>query len=241
MNLRNQGNDRTLVLIDGRRTVPNQYSSNGISLNTIPTPFIRRVEIITGGSSAAYGSDAIAGVVNIITQHGQGGSGALKPVTAPPAMAAVKKLSVDVQYGTNFANGRGYLFFGATYDDQQGNRAPYDRELASDRSGFRLQHYAELCNEMQVVYVDDDGELEDGDRCLRDIQGGPEVWRNRSDGIAGGVFEERSSSTKGYWYDESGLRDDWNEEQYGIHTQQFVQLKVPEDRYASAFKTSYEL
>ena len=35
MNLRNQGNDRTLVLIDGRRTVPNQYSSNGVSLNSI--------------------------------------------------------------------------------------------------------------------------------------------------------------------------------------------------------------
>lgn len=72
MNLRNQGNDRTLVLIDGRRTVPNQYSSNAVSLNSIPTSLIQRVEVITGGSSAAYGSDAIAGVINIITQTGQG-------------------------------------------------------------------------------------------------------------------------------------------------------------------------
>ena len=75
MNLRNQGNDRTLVLIDGRRTVPNQYSSNGVSLNSVPTPFVKRVEIITGGSSAAYGSDAIAGVVNIITQDDYVGLG----------------------------------------------------------------------------------------------------------------------------------------------------------------------
>ena len=75
VNLRNQGSDRTLVLIDGRRTVPNQYSSNAVSLNTIPTPFIKRIEIITGGSSAAYGSDAIAGVVNIITQTDKVGLG----------------------------------------------------------------------------------------------------------------------------------------------------------------------
>ena len=82
---------------------------------------------------------------------------------------------------------------------------------------------------------------EDPDRylCIRDVPDKSD-WRNRSDGIAGGVFEEKSSGRIGYWYDESGLRDDWWEERYGIHTQKFVQLKVPEDRYSLAFKTSYD-
>jgi outer membrane receptor protein involved in Fe transport len=228
MSLRNQGNDRTLVLIDGRRTVPNQYSSNGVSLNSIPTPLIQRVEIITGGSSATYGSDAIAGVVNIITQQDKVGFG-IETRYGATSNGGGEEFSTDVQYGTKFADDRGYLFFAATFDDQQGI-GPYERDRALIEADFDYNTTL-LCNEMQVV---------GGDQCLRDIQGGSEVWRNRSDGTPGGVFEERSSGTVGYWYDESGLRDDWNEEQYGIHTQQFVQLKVPEDRWTAAFKTSYD-
>jgi outer membrane receptor protein involved in Fe transport len=228
MSLRNQGNDRTLVLIDGRRTVPNKYSSNGVSLNSIPTPLIQRVEIITGGSSAAYGSDAIAGVVNIITQQDKVGM-SIETRYGETSNGGGEEISTDIQYGFNFADGRGYAFFAGTFDDQKGI-GPYERDRALIEADFDYNTTL-LCNEMQII---------GGDECLRDIQGGSEVWRNRSDGTPGGVFEERSSSTRGYWYDESGLRDDWNEEEFGIHTQQFVQLKVPEDRYALAFKTAYD-
>lgn len=67
INLRGLGSNRTLILIDGRRAISNNLSSNTVSTSTIPTFFVDRVEIITGGASAIYGSDAIAGVVNIIT------------------------------------------------------------------------------------------------------------------------------------------------------------------------------
>ena len=73
IDLRELGTNRTLTLIDGRRVVSNSYSGNYVSLNTIPTSMVERVEIITGGASAAYGSDAIAGVVNIITQQDKEG------------------------------------------------------------------------------------------------------------------------------------------------------------------------
>ncbi|MDH3512655.1 MAG: TonB-dependent receptor, partial [Gammaproteobacteria bacterium] len=228
MSLRNQGTDRTLVLIDGRRTVPNQYSSTAVSLNTIPTPLIQRVEIITGGSSAAYGSDAIAGVVNIITQQDKTGL-AVETRYGATSNGGGEEVSADVQYGTHFSDGRGYLFFAATYDDQKGI-GPYDRDRARIEADFDYNTTL-LCNEMQVV---------GGDQCLRDIVGGPEVWRNRSDGTAGGVFEE-GRGNGGYWYDENNvLRDDWEEERDGIHTQQFVQLKVPEDRWSTALKTVYD-
>ncbi|WP_249341744.1 TonB-dependent receptor [Sphingomonas sp. 3P27F8] len=63
VNLRGVGAQRTLVLVDGRRYM--SYDVNQIvDLNTIPAPLISRVEVLTGGSSAVYGSDAIAGVVN---------------------------------------------------------------------------------------------------------------------------------------------------------------------------------
>ena len=66
VDLRDLGSDRTLVLVNGRRYVAGIPGSTAVDLNTIPTDFIERVEILTGGASAAYGSDAVAGVVNII-------------------------------------------------------------------------------------------------------------------------------------------------------------------------------
>lgn len=66
VDLRNLGSDRTLVLVNSRRFVAGIPSSATVDLNTIPTQFIERVDILTGGASSVYGSDAVAGVVNII-------------------------------------------------------------------------------------------------------------------------------------------------------------------------------
>ena len=66
VNLRNLGDSRTLVLVNGRRFVSGVPGDTAVDLNTIPTDFIERVELLTGGASATYGSDAVAGVVNII-------------------------------------------------------------------------------------------------------------------------------------------------------------------------------
>ena len=65
VNLRGLGEGRNLVLLDGRRVIGGD-ASNAVDLNTIPPGLIDRIEIITGGASAVYGADAVAGVVNII-------------------------------------------------------------------------------------------------------------------------------------------------------------------------------
>lgn len=81
LDLRGQGPSRTLVLVNGRRhvsAVPGQYI---VDVNTIPSDLLERVDIVTGGNSAIYGSDAIAGVVNFVLKRdfegfrmrGQGG------------------------------------------------------------------------------------------------------------------------------------------------------------------------
>lgn len=65
VNLRGLGTNRTLVLVNGRRLIsPN--SGGAVDLNVLPTALIRNVEVISGGASAAYGSDAVAGVANFI-------------------------------------------------------------------------------------------------------------------------------------------------------------------------------
>ena len=72
VNLRNLGASRTLVLVNGRRLPagsPGSAAGYPTDLNQIPAPLIERVEILTGGASAIYGSDAVAGVVNFIMKE----------------------------------------------------------------------------------------------------------------------------------------------------------------------------
>ena len=68
--LRGLGGQRTLVLVDGLRVPPTAPTTNtsvvdAVDLNTIPSFMVDRVEVVTGGASAQWGSDAVAGVVNI--------------------------------------------------------------------------------------------------------------------------------------------------------------------------------
>jgi iron complex outermembrane receptor protein len=65
LNLRNLGTNRNLVLLDGRRTVSSNVN-NSVDINTLPQNLVSRVDVVTGGASAAYGSDALAGVVNFV-------------------------------------------------------------------------------------------------------------------------------------------------------------------------------
>jgi len=65
LNLRNLGANRNLVLLDGRRTVASNQQGT-VDLNTLPQNLVSRVDVVTGGASASYGSDAVAGVVNLV-------------------------------------------------------------------------------------------------------------------------------------------------------------------------------
>jgi iron complex outermembrane recepter protein len=64
--LRGIGAFRTLVLVNGKRTAPGDPVNPSTDLNTVPSALVKRVEVLTGGASAIYGSDAVAGVVNFI-------------------------------------------------------------------------------------------------------------------------------------------------------------------------------
>ncbi|QIR14861.1 TonB-dependent receptor plug domain-containing protein [Shewanella aestuarii] len=84
ISLRGAGADRTLVLLNGKR-MPGSPTMGGtaVNLNTIPTAAIDRIEVLTDGASAVYGSDAVAGVVNIITKKGYEGFEVSATKTSP--------------------------------------------------------------------------------------------------------------------------------------------------------------
>lgn len=117
VDLRNLGEERTLVLVDGKRFVP--YDSNGIvDLNMIPSALVQRVEVVTGGASAVYGSDAIAGVVNFIMRKDFEGIEA-DAQYGLTSRGDGRTSTLSLTAGTNFAEGRGNITLNGTYSKQQ--------------------------------------------------------------------------------------------------------------------------
>lgn len=114
--LRRLGANRTLVLVNGKRHVAGEPGSAQVDLSTIPTSMVSRIEIVTGGASAIYGSDAVSGVINIILKDNFEGfefnartSGSLEGV-------GTQDHSFDVLGGANVADGRGNVTFFAGYE-----------------------------------------------------------------------------------------------------------------------------
>tara|TARA_R110001606_G_scaffold314379_2_gene461038 strand:+ start:10208 stop:12970 length:2763 start_codon:yes stop_codon:yes gene_type:complete len=118
LNLRGIGKERTLVLLDGRRFVSS--SEGGVpDVNLFPEGLVKRVEIVTGGASAAYGSDAVSGVVNYILDtdytglkfEGEGG------ISGEDDSGLYK---ATLTGGQEFANGSGHILFSLEAFNQDG-------------------------------------------------------------------------------------------------------------------------
>ena len=107
LNLRNLGEVRTLVLLDGRRSVASTVTGL-VDVNTIPQMLIERVEVVTGGASATYGSDAVAGVVNFILDKDFTGIN-VQADSGITSRGDGANYSLGVAAGLSFADGRGHF------------------------------------------------------------------------------------------------------------------------------------
>ena len=119
VDLRDLGSDRTLVLINGRRVVGSLAGSATVDLNVIPTQFIERVDILTGGASSLYGSDAIAGVVNFVYKTDFEGveANAQYGITEEGDDA---RYQANVTVGSNLADGDGNIMVHFGYSNEEG-------------------------------------------------------------------------------------------------------------------------
>ncbi|MBB4632077.1 outer membrane receptor protein involved in Fe transport [Sphingosinicella soli] len=118
VDLRGLGTNRNLVLVNGRRSTPFDEFEN-VDLNVVPSLAIERVDVVTGGASAAYGSDAVSGVINLIynerldelklnAQYGISDRG------------DAANLRLSGAWGSFFDEGRGHILLAADYDDNKG-------------------------------------------------------------------------------------------------------------------------
>lgn len=179
--LRGLGTNRTLVLVNGLRLPPGGIRSQAADLNQIPAGMLQRVEVLTGGASAVYGSDAMAGVVNFILdrnfegvsvtagvsgyQHSNGNDyiqGLLdnRGFDYPSGNSGIdgRTYNMDIAMGGDFANGRGHA---STYFTYRKNEELL--QGARDYSSCALNAAGTVCGGSSTapvpnfIYVDYDG------------------------------------------------------------------------------------
>lgn len=120
VDLRNLGESRTLVLVNGRRFVSGLAGEQTVDFNSIPTDFIERIDVITGGASAVYGSDALAGAVNIILKDKFEGVSVSGQVGQTFDDKDDVKNSYRITGGSTFAEGKGSAIFNASWSESKG-------------------------------------------------------------------------------------------------------------------------
>lgn len=118
LNLRGLGVNRTLTLLNGRR-VPSTSAFGGVDINLFPEAMIASVETTTGGASAAYGTDAVAGVVNFVLDTNFSGLDASGQIGVTDRGDG-RNYEVSAAYGTSFAGGRGHFLVSGEYYEQEG-------------------------------------------------------------------------------------------------------------------------
>lgn len=138
LDLRGLGSQRTLVLVNGRRLQPGGIYTQAADINQIPASLVKRVEVLTGGGSATYGADAVAGVVNFVMNDDfegfeltVGGSGYQhdndnkymqglmdqRGYDYPTGSSGIdgKTINIDLTIGSDFAGGKGHATAYATW------------------------------------------------------------------------------------------------------------------------------
>ncbi|QNA85521.1 TonB-dependent receptor [Sphingomonas sp. So64.6b] len=132
--LRGLGVIRTLTLVDGRRFVPSAATGQ-VDLNLVPQILINRVDVVTGGASAAYGSDAVSGVVNIILDKKLEGFKADGSIGIS-SRGDDREQRLSLAFGTGFAGDRGHIMLGGDYVTSDGILATRARDAFALQPGL---------------------------------------------------------------------------------------------------------
>lgn len=179
------GTQRTLTLVNGRRFVsgnPGSLFVEGnatgaqVDVNVIPSTLVKRIDVLTVGGAAAYGADAISGVVNFILRDDYEGL-TVRSLAGVSSRGDTGQFQVAATYGMNFADGRGNIVLSGEYSRNDG--------LQADSRDFRLARTSSYTNPFN-------GSLRNPffGSAIIDVAGADNgaFRRNTTDGIAGTLF-----------------------------------------------------
>ena len=130
VNIRNLGMTRTLVLFDGQRLQPTT-DTGVVTLDMIPEMLLQRVDVVTGGASAVYGSDAISGVVNFVTTRNFNGM-AIKAQSGISERGDGAIKSFGIAAGSRVLGDRGHVEASYEYYNDKGVFDMYSREVGNN-------------------------------------------------------------------------------------------------------------
>lgn len=235
LDLRSMGTARTLVLVNGKRHVSSSAGTSSVDVNTIPSVWIDKVEVITGGASAIYGADAVTGVVNFILKKNVTGL----DVSATKGWADDSDFNKDrfsISYGKDFAQGDGNIAFAVEYSSQEQLNA-FDRDQTSTS-------YASLTNTTRPLDVDgnpiDSNNPSDPDKYLTPNAGHYSISNAGTMYLDGWKTFNADGSLKDVYLGQNvdGIRcSDCD----FTNLNQFVILQPEFERYNVNFKTNYQL
>jgi iron complex outermembrane receptor protein len=252
VNLRGFGPTRSLTLVNGRRFAifgPEQVTD----LNTIPTALIERTEVVTGGSSAVYGSDAITGVVNFIMKDDFegvkiGGQYGFDSATSTPTF------STDLTVGGNFAEGKGNAVVSLNYYKREGftrsergdwaelpygegcvTEATWSESLIGTPNGSNAANCANSGGKMGFVFSGS-GDIPNGRFVLTPAQLAASQAQLAAAGLAG-------LGSNGFTFNDAGSQGSQrlvNRPADDFNLTQFNYLQVPQERWMLNAFTHYE-
>jgi iron complex outermembrane recepter protein len=224
VDLRNLGEERTLVLVNGKRFVSGVPGSSSVDLNAIPTDFIERIEILTGGSSSTYGSDAVAGVINFILKKDFEGL-SLDASVGQSDRGDDKKQKFGITWGANAAGGKGNVMLHFGYSKQG---AVYSK----DRPGLAIDNInnADLTGNIQEVF-------DVTTPFLSSFAPQGRIFYDTNGAAAGGGASQT--------FDRNGniiaVNTNGGATPTGFNRQEFRTIAIPTSRYTLAGKGEFEL
>ena len=211
VDLRGLGAQRTLVLVDGKRMVA--FDSNGIvDLNSIPVALIERQEIVTGGASAVYGSDAVSGVVNFILKDDFEGMEFSARFGSSEGGDALE-YNANLTVGGNFADGRGNAVINIDYTNRNG--------LFQSERPFSVAALDSFAADPNNPF----GLVEDGSNTT-------------TDGVVSGLFNINGNLVQDAQFDANGNISPYQDP---FNFNPFNYLQVPNDRWTVTGLLSYDL
>lgn len=149
-NLRNLGAGRTLTLYDGIRVAPSGDGS-GVDLNLLPSALISRIDVVTGGASAAWGSDAVSGVVNVILNRNFNGF-AVNVEGATNQLETRQQAKLDLAYGRDIGD-RAHVILSGSYLYSPDLVIPTDTPWYDSQMLVNNPAYTATNNEPRLIHV----------------------------------------------------------------------------------------
>ena len=202
LDLRGLGASRTLVLVDGKRFVAST-SQGTIDVNLIPSSIVTRSDVVTGGASAAYGSDAVAGVVNFILDDKLEG---MKASTSygVSAHGDDETFNASLAGGLPLAGGRGHFVWAGEFSNEQGMGDCYTRSwcgaewlnLGNSPPGTGGRPANNITDDVHTATLSQDGVINSASATfpLRGITFNPMAPRGRSSTASSTAPTSRPSS-----------------------------------------------